>query len=381
MQLTIAIDTFHLTKNNEFEKPLPARYGTGIRNRISEFESPWNSLAVFDRFGALTSVAMSEWKDMIKISTAALPANDQSIEIFPDDFTVGDADIDDLQKSLDAAHLSIRNEITGKVLKYKQALISSSDRRYTALLDNLRSDKERLVKDNGVLYNKVVDIQRINELLDETNQVTCSNIIQLFQRRKTDELVRLFMQKLKSLRKNTKYHERLAAFANYKRLYQLKKLIFNEFYKYSVNLKYTKRLTCMKRESEQSINALQLKLEEQERSYQQRITEDKILYDRERHRHVLLEEELKSKVLDTLSNLKLDALSVFASTDNAHIAATTHEAENIYNTPIKRTSKNVISDESPSSVVVLGASSVNNTPKSTRSSTITVANKRIIGRK
>ena len=325
---------------------------------------------------------MSQWKEMIKISGAALPAHDQSAILLPDDFTVGDADIDDLQKALDAAHLLIRNEITSKVIKYKQACIFSSDRRYTALLDDLRSEKERLMKDNGLLHSKVVDIQNINGALVAKNYVTCSNIIQLYQRRKTEEVVRLFIERLKSIHENAQYHKRLAANANSRRIYQLKKSIFHEFYKYSVNLKYTKRLSAVKCESEKSINDLQSRLAEQERLYEQKINEDKIMYERECQRHSSIEEELKSKVLNTLTNLKLDALSVFANkdADNSHVTETIHEAENVYNTPIKKYNKNVSSDESPSSVV-LGSSSVNNTPKSNRSPIITAASKRILSKK
>ena len=327
---------------------------------------------------------MSEWKDMIKISGAALPVHNQSAVLLLDDFTVGDADIDDLQKALDSAHLSIRNEITSKVIKYKQACISSSDRRYMTLLDDLRSDKERLVKDNGLLHIKVVDIQNINEALVAKNHVTCSNIIRLYQCRKTDEIVRLFMDRLKSIHENAKYHKRLAAIANNRRAHQLKKSLFHHFYKYSVNSKYTKRISAIKCESEKSINDLQSRLEEQERLYEQKINEDKIMYERECQRHASIEEELKSKVLNTLTNLKLDALSVFANkdTDNSRVTQheTTHEAENRCYTPIKKYNNNVSSDGSPSSVA-LGSSSVNNTPKSTRSPVITAASKRILSRK
>ncbi len=325
---------------------------------------------------------MSEWKEMIKISGAALPAHDQSSALLPDDFTVGDADVDDLQKALDAAHLLIRNEVTSKIIKYKQACISSSDRRYMALLDDLRSDKERLMKDNGLLHSKVVDIHNINEALVVKNYVTCSKILQLYQRRKTDEIVRLFIEKLKSIHANAQYHKRLAANANSRRIYQLKKSTFHEFYKYSVNLKYAKRLSAIKSESEKSINDLQSRLATQERLYEQQINEDKIMYERECQRHSSIEEELKSKVLNTLTNLKLDALSVFANkdADKSHVTETFHETENVYNTPIKKYNKNVSSDESPSTVV-LGCSSVNNTPKSTRSPVITAASKRVLSRK
>lgn len=327
-------------------------------------------LALIDR--------MSEWKEMIKIS-AALPTLEKTCTVIPDDFTVGDNDIYEIQNCLDSAHLLIRNEITNKVLKYKQALISSSDKRYNALLDDLRSDKERLVKDNNLLHSKLVDSQHANELLDKKNQIVCSNIIQFYQRNKVNEITRLFMERLKMLYEKAKYNKRLAASAYRKRMYQLKKVAFHEFYKYSINSKYTKRISEMKSESEININDLQSRLELQERIYQQKISEDKSLYDRECQRHASIEEELKSKVLNTLTNLKLDALSVFANKDADHsLDAGNSQSENAYSTPIKIINKNVYSDESPSSVA-LGAS----TPKSInyRSPTIVPTKRSIISRK
>lgn len=321
---------------------------------------------------------MSEWKEMIKIS-AALPALEKTCTVIPDDFTVGDNDIYEIQNCLDSAHLLVRNEITNKVLKYKQALISSSDKRYNALLDDLRSDKERLVKDSNLLHSKLVDSQHANELLDKKNQIVFSNIIQFYQRNKVNEITRLFMERLKMLHEKAKYNKRLAASAYRKRMYQLKKVAFHEFYKYAINSKYTKRISEMKSESEININDLQSRLELQERIYQQKISEDKLLYDRECQRHASIEEELKSKVLNTLTNLKLDALSVFANKDADHsLDAENSQRENAYSTPIKIINKNVYSDESPSSVV-LGAS----TPKSInyRSPTIVPTKRSIIGRK
>ena len=84
-------------------------------------------------------------------------------------------------------------------------------------------------------------------------------------------------------------------------------------------------------------------------------------------------------MLNTLTNLKLDALSVFANKDADHsLDAGNFQSENAYSTPIKIINKNVYSDESPSSVV-LGAS----TPKSInyRSPTIVPTKRSIIGRK